>query len=220
MPDTRILVLLIALWTSLCSDAAPISPQQQVTLSQTSGWQALLHYQRSDWDGRLESEVDSRDFFLAANGKYDAAAELDATLEAFQREPKTRCTFPARYQWLLEQNAITADTRATCTELNEWLSRMNAEGVTLIFPAAYLNNPSSMFGHTFLRIDQKGQDENNRLLAYTLNYAANFDETDGEIMYSYKGLTGGYPGVISVEPYYEKVKSTTRWRIAISGSTS
>jgi len=206
MPDTRILVLLIALWTSLGSDAAPISPQQQVTLSQTSGWQALLHYQRSDWDGRLESEVDSPDFFLAANGKYDATAELDATLEAFQREPETRCTFPARYQWLLEQNAITPDTRATCTELNEWLSRMNAESVTLIFPAAYLNNPSSMFGHTFLRIDQKGQDENNRLLAYTLNYAANFDETDGEIMYSYKGLTGGYPGVISVEPYYEKVK--------------
>ena len=206
MPDTRILVLLIALWTSLCSDAAPVSPQQRVTLSQTSGWQALLHYQRSDWDGRLESEVDSPEFFLAANGKYDAAAELDATLEAFQREPETRCTFPARYQWLLEQNAITAETRATCTELNEWLSRMNAESVTLIFPAAYLNNPSSMFGHTFLRINQKGQDENNRLLAYTLNYAANFDETDGEIMYSYKGLTGGYPGVISVEPYYEKVK--------------
>jgi hypothetical protein len=206
MPDTRFFLLLIALWTPFCSVADPVSSQQRIALSQSPGWQALLQYQRSDWDGRLESEVDSPGFFLAGNGKYDAAAELNATLEALQHEPETRCRFPARYQWLLDQHAIAADKRASCSELDEWLSRMNADSVTLIFPAAYMNSPSSMFGHTFLRIDQKDQNENNRLLAYTLNYAANVDETDGEIMYSYKGLMGEYPGVISVKPYYEKVK--------------
>jgi len=63
----------------------------------------------------------------------------------------------------------------------------------LIFPAAYLNNPSSMYGHTLLRIDARDQDEKTRLLAYAINYAANTDETNG-ILFALNGLIGGYTG--------------------------
>ena len=63
-----------------------------------------------------------------------------------------------------------------------------------------------MFGHTFLRLDGENQDEDARLLAYTINYAADVNPADNELFYAYRGLFGGYPGVISVQPYYDKVK--------------
>ena len=48
-------------------------------------------------------------------------------------------------------------------------------------------------------------DENsNKLLAYSVNFAANADPEDNELVFSYKGLTGGYPGVVSVLPYFAK----------------
>ena len=60
-----------------------------------------------------------------------------------------------------------------------------------------------MYGHTFIRINRKNG--SNPLLDYSINYAANVDPDDNELVFSYKGLTGGYPGVFSVLPYYEKV---------------
>ncbi len=77
--------------------------------------------------------------------------------------------------------------------------------MTLIFPAAYLNNPASMFGHTLLRFDRPNQTEQTRLLSYAVNYGANTG-TDNGVLFAVLGLTGGYPGTYSVEPYYELVK--------------
>ena len=62
-----------------------------------------------------------------------------------------------------------------------------------------------MFGHTFLRIDQKGQTEQTRLLAYTINYAAEVPPNAG-IEFAYKGISGGYKGYFTSPPYYLKVK--------------
>ena len=68
-----------------------------------------------------------------------------------------------------------------------------------------MNNPSSMFGHTLLRIDQKGQTEQTRLLAYAINYAANVTTENG-LAYAALGVSGGFQGFFSIMPYYLKVK--------------
>ena len=62
-----------------------------------------------------------------------------------------------------------------------------------------------MFGHTFLRIDQKGQTEQTRLLAYTINYAADVP-SDAGLWYPIKGIFGGFKGFFSTPPYYLKVQ--------------
>ncbi len=82
---------------------------------------------------------------------------------------------------------------------------MNPDAVTLIFPAAYLNNPASMFGHTLLRIDSRTRNEQTRLLDYTVNYAASTQQERG-FTFAMKGLFGGYHGSFSVAPYYAQVK--------------
>ncbi len=63
-----------------------------------------------------------------------------------------------------------------------------------------------MFGHTLLRLDQRNQNESNRILAYTVNYAAQRLPEDSELVFVYRGLVGGYPGDTTILPYYMKLK--------------
>ena len=165
-------------------------------------------------DQRLRKRIDEPGFFLAVNGKTDAKAELDATLTAFfsaepvgrSRQP-ARCAFIARYEWLKASLAID-ETRLpprTCERFQAWYEELNADSLSLIFPSAFLNNPASSFGHLLLRIDQKGQTESTRILAYTINYAADLPPDTG-VEYVYLGVFGGYTGYFSTHPYYLKAK--------------
>ncbi len=165
----------------------------------------------------VRSVVDDPLFFNAPDGKSDPQAELNATIRAFfdeksygleGREQHPQCMFVARYRWLDEQ--LDFDTarlrKVPCERFDEWFKALDPAGLTLILASTYLNNPSSAFGHTLLRIDQHGQNEKSRLLAYASNYAAATRE-DNAIVYAVRGIFGGYAGIFSVEPYYEKVKT-------------
>ena len=189
---------------------ASLTAEQMESLAKRSAWLDLLHYHQVGVISPYESQVDDEQFFLATDGKHDPLAELEATLLAFQ-QPYTgedinqaaQCLYPARFHWLKEQG-LAGLVDVNCPEFSTWFKQIDGESVYLIFPAAYLNSPSSMYGHTLLRIKKKGNDA--PLLDYAVNYAANADPDDNQLVFSYKGLTGGYPGVISVTPYYEKVK--------------
>ena len=160
------------------------------------------------------SLIDSPQFFTAANGKTDPAAELEATIAAFfappsaaPAKPHPQCAFVARYHWLKAELGWDPGhlPEQRCPQFDDWLATIDAERVTLIFPAAYMNNPSSMFGHTFLRFDRAGQDERTRLLSYAVNYGAAVDDDNG-LRFAVYGLTGGYPGTYSVMPYHQLVR--------------
>lgn len=176
-------------------------------------WHRLLHY-RENLGGGYTSDVDDPGFFMAPTGKTAPQAELEATLARFfsdelvgrSRQP-AQCAFVARYHWLKSELAID-DRRLppqACERFQSWLAEMNPQSITFIFASAFLNNPSSMFGHTFLRIDQKGQTEQTRLLAYTINYAAEVT-TENEFAFAILGMAGGFKGYFSTIPYYIKVQ--------------
>lgn len=189
----------------------------QKRLYQAKAWLALGHYRQASWRHGKASEADDAAFFFARDGKYDPKAELSATLEGFFSaeggDNHPQCRFPARYHWLKEQLSFDPARlpERHCQAFDEWRARLQAHSVSLIFPASYLNSPSSMFGHIFIRLDQPDQNENNRLLAYTINYAADARAYENELLYAYKGIFGGYPGITSVEPFYEKVKEYSEW---------
>jgi hypothetical protein len=180
-------------------------------LAQRREWHVLLHY-RPARNGNILSEIDDPRFFLAADGKSNPFTELAATLQAFfssnpvdDSEQPARCAFPARYQWLksvlaLDEQQLPA---ARCKQLADWLKALDPASATLIFASAYMNNPASMFGHTLLRIDQRGRTDH--LLAYTINYAAH-DTSTGPLDYVVSGIGGGFKGYLDIKPYYELVK--------------
>lgn len=190
--------------SAYATESASADPQ---VLARAAYWHKLLHY-RHDLLGRWRSEAYTPSFFLTPDGKNDPAVELMATLAAMRSDASgdnsAACRFPARRRWLAAQGLLPA-TAPDCPALRDWLSGINPDQATLIFAADYLNNPSSAFGHTLLRIDTPGQTEDNRLLSYAINFAANTNESNG-VLFAYHGLTGGYPGQYSVMAYYQKVR--------------
>jgi len=176
-------------------------------------WHLLLHY-RQNFIGGYTSEVDDPGFFHSPEGKNDPQAELHATLAKFfsddlvgRSKQVAQCAFIARFQWLRAHLQFD-ETRLPfhqCERYEQWVNELNPAAITLIFPAAFMNNPVSMFGHSFLRIDQQGQTEHTRILAYTINYAADVPPGAG-LEFAFKGMLGGYQGFFSTIPYYIKVQ--------------
>ncbi len=181
-------------------------------LARSAQWQALGLYAPDMLGGGRSGMVDNPAFYLAANGKTDAEAELLATLAAFFAPPTAvpdehpQCRKIARYHWLKGQLHFDPQQLPPqpCPAFRDWITEINPGQITLIFPAAYLNNPSSMFGHTLIRIDPPGQKEGVRLNSYAVNFAADYGGERGAL-FALKGLAGGYQGYLSLLHYYDKV---------------
>ena len=105
-----------------------------------------------------------------------------------------------------------------CERFRHWFDEFNADAISLIFPTGFMNNPSSMFGHTFLRVDGKDQTPQTRILAYTINYAAQLPP-DAGIEYAYKGLFGPIQGISLRSPIISKCRNIGISTIEISGNT-
>lgn len=187
---------------------------RELRLHERREWRRLLHYISNLARPGVHSLADAPGFFLARDGKTNPQAELEATLASFfsnaeetDNRQNPQCQFIARYAWLDRELAFDPARLPPqpCKRFHAWREALNPQGVTLVFPAAHLNNPSSMYGHTLLRIDARDQDERTRLLAYAVNYTASTSETNG-ITFAINGLIGTYPGTFSIMPYYLKVR--------------
>ncbi len=171
-------------------------------------WRLLLRYEKAGTASGWQSQTASTIFFVSPQGRDNPHAELHALLDALGQplaDTAPACRFPARLAWLREHLGEASIPRFHCAAHATWEEAIKPEQATLIFASDFLNNPSSMFGHSFLRLDRADQTEDTRLLAYSLNYAA-VPRTKNPVAYVWNGLTGGYPGIYSLTPYYEKVK--------------
>ncbi len=155
---------------------------------------------------------------LRSDHAQDAQAQIEVLLTAAKTndlstpDQHPRCRYPARYAWLGQHYPEQAQQwpEQPCPALTQWLKELDTNQVTLVFASDYLNNPSSMFGHTLLRLDARSHSDDTRLLSYAINYSAQTNTTNG-LEFAWKGLTGGYPGAFSLLPYYEKVKEYNDW---------
>ncbi len=177
-------------------------------------WHLLLHYKRGLLGG-FTSEVMEPAFFNSPDGRTDPESELKETIRSLFKpidalkagEEHPLCNFPARRLWLSEKLEIdqTLLPRPVCARKDHWMASLDVNRVTLVYASYYMASPASMFGHTLLRLDKKGENSNQVLLNYGVNYAANMN-TDNPILMAYKGMFGLFPGVYSTFPYYMKVQ--------------
>ncbi|RBH56965.1 MULTISPECIES: DUF4105 domain-containing protein [Pseudomonas] len=191
--------------------AAPhLDTQRLQQLAHDPFWISLGHYETAKLGG-WRSYVSDKKYFLAADGAHHPDAELQATLDALYAPASLgnqhpQCVYPARTRWLKAQLQLTDLPAPDCTEFNQWFKDVAPHSTVMIFPAAYLNSPSSMFGHTLLRIDPAGvQRDQTALLSYAINFGAYIEGSDNSILYAWKGLAGGYPGLFAMVPYQEKL---------------
>lgn len=188
-----------------------IQQAKEIHLAEERHWVRLMRFKKTRL-GVWESEVDNKRYFLSSEGKYNPEKELIATLHSFFTEDPIpegllhpQCSFPERYHWLKEKLSFDPNriTEISCPRFEVWKNALNPESLSIIFSSYYMQAPASMFGHTLIKLNNK-VNENAELLDYGVNYAANPGEMNA-FSYSYKGLTGGYPGTFAIFPYYIKV---------------
>jgi hypothetical protein len=158
-------------------------------------WLALLHF-----SGGSSSAAAGTPFFLSPEGNHNPQAELEATQAYFRESPESAaCRFPARAIYLgLEKEGNSE----LCGRWRRWREAIGATGAELVFAAAFLSSPSSMYGHTLLKFSHG---KNQELLDYTLSYGAKTGKIVG-LPYVWLGLTGGFSGNYATAPFYLKVK--------------
>ncbi len=201
----------LALFACAPLHAAPFMDDSRLQrLAADPYWISLGHYETGKLGG-WRSYVNDTRFFLAEDGAHHPDRELAATLKALYEpvskgEQHAQCVFPARTRWLRDQLQLNDLPAPACKEYQQWFKDVSPHSAVLIFPAAYLNSPSSMFGHTLLRIDQADvQSNETALLSYAVNFGAYIEGNDNSILYAWKGLMGGYPGLFALVPYQEKL---------------
>ena len=100
--------------------------------------------------------------------------------------------------------------RSSVATTSSWRQGIDAAGLTLIFPEGFMNNPASIFGHTLLRVDAKGDDAGHDLLGWAIDFTAKAGD-ESLPLYMAKGVFGFYPGVFGLRPYYQQLKLYADW---------
>ncbi len=215
-PVSFFIAILLLITADFCVSvrAAPVDDLVEAALArklyEDPYWLLLGHY-RPRITGGYASMIDDPAFFFDRRGKHDPRGELVATLHALfepaSDDPEARhpvCRFPARLAWLREQLSIDPATMPVpeCEVYQRVYEHLQPHSVALIFPAAYMNSPASMFGHTLLVFDSK---DKNRLLAKGVGYAATVTTGFGPV-FAFGGIFGLYPGRYNVESYSDKVE--------------
>jgi plasmid stabilization system protein ParE len=183
-------------------------------LSAHPEWRRLLHH-REGWQAGSRSQADDPDFFLAADGDRNPQAELVATLDAFRAPAESgdghaQCRFVARLRWLRERLDLGELPAPDCAAWRTFRDQVQATRAVLVFPSYYLNSPSSMFGHTLLRLDRGTDGGGSEYLSYAVNFGALVTPGDNSLFYAFKGLAGGYSGQFAVDQYYKKIREYNR----------
>ncbi|MBK9515902.1 MAG: DUF4105 domain-containing protein [Anaeromyxobacter sp.] len=199
-------------------DLAALSARARALhLADSPAWRRLGHW-RPRWLGGVKGENDAPAFYRSPEGQYDPAAELDATLAGLLTPPPpggdeladARCRFPARARYLAGALGFELDALPArpCPRLAEFVERVQARSVTVVFSSYYLNSPASAFGHTFLRLNRAETaraGKTQELLDYGVDYSAQVD-TGNAVLYAVKGLFGLFKGTFNHYPYYYKVR--------------
>jgi hypothetical protein len=199
--------------------AALLERADREALHEAPQWRALVHYERPWWSSRWRSRAATPSFFLSEVGDRDPRAELHATLRALLDEGDAAngdghpaCRFPARRHWLAQRLDPEAAVLPSplCTSFVEWRDGLGAQGLSLIFPEGFMNNPASVFGHTLLRIDVEREAGPEDIAGWAVDFTAETGD-DGGFVYMARGIFGRYPGAFGVRPYYEQLKRYSDW---------
>jgi len=170
-----------------------------VNLYSSEKWNKLLHH----YDG--ENQIVSNEFYLTNNINSNPNEELNATIKLLNGKfsKKIACNFPARYNYLKENNYNIQDYNLSkCDKLNDFIKNFNKDKVSLVFTSEYTNNPSSAFGHTMLLFSDDNKSLN---IGDSVHFVAKTNNKDGFFTYAKKGLNGSYNGYFLREPFFKKI---------------
>ncbi len=202
-----------------------VHPYSQLPKNMQKELQLLYHYRGN------QTRADDKIFYFTLNEQLQnhVPEKLDSDFYHFSLEKEYRalqwmfkyhpdmpygkfgyplkCVFPERLNFLKKvfqgiSNPYAEISVLHCQSLNDFKNGLNAKGLSVVFSSSYPNNPSSMFGHTLLRIVSN---EKSPMLDYVVAFSAWQDVNDRGFLQAIKGLVGGYKGLIEIAKYYQKI---------------
>lgn len=160
-------------------------------------WKNLLHY-----NGEKSVINKDSDFFLSSDGFYNPEAEFKTTLEEFYRPAQLNnnhaiCRYPARFDYILRSLKLSKNSFPSpiCSEYQKYEEKVVFDKVYVVFAAENNLVPSSMMGHTFLRIDGNTR-------SHAFSYFATFTNTT--TLKFYADIIRGIDGAYMLSPYKNK----------------
>ncbi len=162
-------------------------------------WLNLLHYH----NGRSVINPDST-FFLSEEGYKNPKAEYIATVTAIlDKKNKAFCEYPARTNFIISSMKLNPSEFdfLQCTEYQEYLKKVPMDTISIIFASENNQSPSSMLGHTFLKIS--GYDNNSVTRQHSFSYFAALDNANSLNFYI-DVMTVGLDGAYILSPYQIK----------------
>ena len=161
-------------------------------------WKNILHY-----DDRKSVINSNSDFFLSSDGYINPKSEYEATLKSLTNEASlndkhTICMYPARFNYIVSSLNLSKELfpKPNCKEYEEYKKNVLFENVYIVFASENNFSPSSMMGHTFLKID--GGEK-----SHAFSYFAALNNADS-IKFYIDILTSGIDGAYILSPYIEK----------------
>lgn len=185
---------------------------KELRLSKHPSWVKLMHYERNVGSlPSLVSAIHDDSFFNSKDGAFDAYAELEATIRAFQApisdgavDSHAQCKFPARLLWLKKSLGKATDNlpMVYCPKYTKWVLNGSIKSISVVYASGFLGNPASYYGHILLKLNSRGSNGATRLFDPSINYGAIIPPNEDPITYITKGIFGGYDGGFSQTDYY------------------
>ena len=152
---------------------------------------------------RDRAEVTSKDFYLSdLNAEHlkniTPQLELDASLDAFQKNPTLICKYPARYYWLSQHlSAMPTSALESCKNLPNV-----KQDVRMLLVSGYLKNPISTFGHVLITVGEENERQN--LLDSAYNFGAVIPDNENSLSYIANGFSGNYDSRFANSKFFKQ----------------
>ena len=203
MLKIKLLILLPFFYFYSYANNINISNQQLNEISNDKMWQKLLHIKDK------KSEILTNSFFMTKEDNNILKKELIKTINAYSSRKIKKdnlhplCKYPARYLWLSKKlDFIQYEVPSYCTNLRKWAVYKNTQSISLMLVSGYLGNPASTFGHSFIKLNSKKEEDANNLFDLSINYGALVPPKEPIIKYIFKGIFGGYEAGFSDKYFY------------------
>ncbi len=176
-----------------------------LALNDQNYFKNLIHYKNDS------PKADGEFFYLTTKKNFNLQNEFAENIKVLSENPQKPwghfnypiyCVFPERVKFFKGLGILSNLDLNDCKELNVWKNGIGLTDLSVVFSSSYPNNPSSMFGHTLLRL--KGN-SNSELLDYSVTFSAWQDVQESGFFMAVKGLLGGYRGLVEMGKYYQKV---------------
>ncbi len=177
-----------------------VSKAESMKLYDDKNWEILLLYKKKG--SGQKSLIENPEFFLAPDGRTNPKAELEADIRSF-RKGQNADKFPARWKFIKSMLSESGEDfpQEFDKDYSEAKKLVNPTSVYLIYPAGFMQNPASMFGHTLLSFYD---DKKSRLLGQSVTFSANNTDNPG-LVFALKGLFGLYKGSYTIEQYSKQI---------------